>query len=282
MLAWGSVLCRSRSVGAMANSASGESVIRRVARILEAFTREHPALTPAELARAAGLSTSTAHRLATDLAAEGLLSRSEDGRFSVGARMWELAARSNPLEELRRRGLPFLEGIHAAVRQHVSLAVADVESGTVLYVERLDQHGNAAKNLGEVAARLSLTETSPGLAILAHEAPAVRARVLAAVREGHPGEGTHGAAPLLRATLAEVRRTGYARLAGVLVEENVGYAVPVFGAGNAVIGAISVVLPLAEDRPELVLPVLVAAGRGLSRAMGAERRPYSERPWMRG
>lgn len=265
----------------MANSSSGESVIRRVVRLLDAFTRERPALTPAELARAAGLSTSTAHRLATDLAAEGLLTRAEDGRFSVGARMWELAARSNPLEEFRRRGLPFLEGIHAAVRQHVSLAVADVESGTVLYVERLDQHGNVVENLGEVAARLGLTATSPGLAILAHEAPAVRERVLAVVREGHPGEGTHDAAPHLRAALADVRRTGYARLAGVLVEGNVGYAVPVFGAGNAVVGAISVVLPLAEDRPELLLPVLVAAGRGLSRAMGAERRPYGDRSWMR-
>ncbi|MDQ4489442.1 IclR family transcriptional regulator [Sinomonas sp. ASV486] len=266
----------------MANSSTGDSVIHRVARILEAFTREHPVLTPAELARAAGLSTSTAHRLATGLAAEGLLARAEDGRFSVGARMWELAARSNPLEDFRRRGLPFLEGIHAAVRQHVSLAVADVESGTVLYVERLEQHGNAVRNLGEVAARLSLTETSPGLAILAHEAPPARERALAVVREGHSGEGTHDAAPHLRATLAEVRHTGYARLAGVLVEENVGYAVPVFGPGNAVIGAISVVMPLAEDRPELVLPVLVAAGRGLSRAMGAERRPYGERAWLRG
>ena len=277
----------------MANSASGESVIHRVARIMEAFTREEPALTPAELARAAGLSTSTAHRLATDLAAEGLLARTPDGRFAVGVRLWELASRSNPLEAFRRRGLPFLEGIHAAVRQHVSLAVADLDGGTVLYVERLDQHGDAVQNLGEVASRLSLTATSPGLAILAHEAPAVRERILAAVESGERAAGeragghapssapAHDAVPGLRALLAEVRRTGYCRLAGVLVEENVGYAVPVFGEGNAVIGAISVVLPVAEDRPELVLPVLVAAGRGLSRAMGAERRPYAERAWLR-
>ncbi len=269
----------------MANSVSGESVIGRVTRILEAFTREQPALTSAELARAAGLSTSTAHRLATDLAAEGLLARTADGRFAVGARMWELASRSNPLEDFRRRGLPFLEGIHAAVRQHASLAVADLEGGTVLYVERLDQHGNAVKNLGEVAARLALTSTSTGLAILAFEAPDARERVLAAEEAGEPlgpAGSAHDAAPRLRAALAEVRRTGYCRLAGVLVEENVGYAVPVFGPGNAVIGAISVVMPLAEERAELVVPVLVSAGRGLSRSMGAERRPYGERAWLRG
>ncbi|MDR6620427.1 IclR family transcriptional regulator [Sinomonas atrocyanea] len=264
----------------MANSASGESVIRRVVRVMEAFTRERPSLTSAELARATGLSTSTAHRLAAGLAAEGLLARTEDGRFAVGARMWELAARSNPLEEFRRRGLPFLEGVHAAVRQHVALAVPDLESGTVLYIERLDQHGNAEGNLGEVAARLALTGTSTGLAILAHQEPGVRERVIAAAAAS-PEPSAHDAGPHLRATLAEVRRTGYSRLVGALGEDNVGYAVPVFGAGRAVIGAVSVVMPRDEDRAELVLPVLVAAGRGLSRAMGAERRPYGVGAWMR-
>ena len=58
-----------------------------------------------------------------------------------------------------------------------------------------------------------------------------------------------------------------------------GYTVPDFGAGRAVIGAVSVVMPRNEDRAELVLPVLVAAGRGLSRAMGAERRPYGVGAW---
>lgn len=255
----------------MANSASGESVIRRVAQIMGAFTRARPVLTSSDLARATGLSTSTAHRLASELAREGLLDRDEAGRFVVGDRLWELAARSNPLEEFRRKGLPFFEGIHAAVRQHVSLAVPDIDDGTVLYVERLDQFGNAVMNLGEVAARLGITSTSPGLAILAYEPSEVRERfILASADDGGPG---------LRATLAEVRRSGFCRLAGALIEGNVGYGVPVFGPGNAVMGAVSVVLPLAEDRPDLVVPVLISAGRGLSRAMGAGKRPYSATPF---
>ena len=69
-------------------------------------------------------------------------------------------------------------------------------------------------------------------------------------------------------------------MAGVLVPENTAYAVPVFGEGNSVIGAIAVVLPTAHENPQLILPVLVAAGRGLSRTMGAERRPYGTRPWL--
>ena len=69
-------------------------------------------------------------------------------------------------------------------------------------------------------------------------------------------------------------------MAGVLVAENTAFAVPVFGEGHSVIGAIAVVVPSAEENPGLILPVLVAAGRGLSRTMGAERRPYGTRPWL--
>ena len=46
------------------------------------------------------------------------------------------------------------------------------------------------------------------------------------------------------------------------------------------IGAIAVVFRLRMRTPGLILPVLVAAGRGLSRTMGAERRPYGTRPWL--
>ncbi|MDR7082500.1 DNA-binding IclR family transcriptional regulator [Arthrobacter ginsengisoli] len=262
----------------MANSASGESVIQRVVKILNAFSKDQPRLSLGELVRATGMSSSTAHRLANDLVASGLLNRGATGDYGVGMKMWELAARSNPAEEIRRRGLPFLEGVHAAVRQQVALAIPDVESGTVLYVEQLDQHGTAT-NLAAVAGRLGIHSTSPGLAMMAHMPHAVQERFLAGpLEKTTPATETDPAR--LRAHLALIRERGYVRMTGVLVPENTAYAVPVFGEGNSVIGAISVVLPTVHDDPQLILPVLVAAGRGLSRTMGAERRPYGTRPWL--
>lgn len=263
----------------MANSESGESVIDRVVKILSAFSKDAPLLTMSELARSTGLPGSTAHRLASDLLAAGLLERDTDGRFGVGAKMWELAARSNPVEEFRRRGLPVLEGIHAAVRQHVSLAVPRFENFTVLYVERLDQHGSAVI-LSEVAGRLDAHNTSPGLAMMAHAPLEVQNRLLSTELE-QTTAATETDPARIRAHLALIRERGFARLAGVLVADNVSYAVPVLGPANAVIGAVSVVAPLSEDAPELIIPVLVAAGRTLSRTMGAERRPYGSRPWLR-
>lgn len=262
----------------MANSASGESVIQRVVKILDAFSRGNPRLTLAELVRITGMSSSTAHRLANDLVDSGLLNRSDAGDYGVGVKMWELASRSNPLEEFRRRGLPFLEGVHAAVRENVSLSVPDIESGSVLYLERLDRHGTVL-NLADVAGRLDIHNTSSGLAMMAHMPRHVQERFLAGpLQKTTPATETDPVK--IRAHLALIRERGYVRLAGVLVPENTAYSVPVFGEGNSVIGAIAVVVPTVEEKPQVILPVLVAAGRGLSRTMGAERRPYGTRPWL--
>jgi DNA-binding IclR family transcriptional regulator len=262
----------------MANSASGESVIQRVVKIMDAFTKGHPRLTLSDLVRSTGLSSTTVHRLAADLVESGLLERGETGDYGVGMKMWELASRSNPVEEFRRRGLPFLEGVHAAVRENVSLSIPDVEAGSILYVEQLDRHGTAL-NLAEVAGRLDIHTTSSGLAMLAHMPGYIQYRFLTG-KLAKVTDATETDPARIRAHLALIRERGYARLTGILVPENTAYAVPVFGQGNSVIGAIAVVIPTAEDDPAVTLPVLVAAGRGLSRTMGAERRPYGARSWL--
>lgn len=262
----------------MANSSSGESVVKRFVKIMDAFSRERPRLPLKDLVRITGMSSSTVHRLAADLVGLGLLERGGAGDYGVGMRMWELASRSNPLEDFRRRGLPFLEGVHAAVRENVSLSIPDIETGSVLYLERLDQHGTVL-NLADFASRLDIHTTSSGMAMLAYLPGFLQDRFLAGeLEKTTPVAETDPAR--LRAQLALIRERGYARMAGVLVPENTAYAVPVFGPGNTAIGAIAVVVPSREDRPQTILPVLVAAGHGLSGTMGAGRRPYGSRPWL--
>lgn len=263
----------------MANSSSGESVVERVITVLNAFDRNTPRMTMSALARATGLPASTVHRLATELCDVGFLERDDDGRVGIGARMWEIASRSNPLEQFRRRGTPVLEGIQEAVRQDVSLSVPAFENFTVLYVERLDKHGTV-KNLAEVAGRLAMHSTSAGLAMLAHAPQHIQEAFLTGqIPKTSPRTETNPAR--LRAQLAEIRERGFARLAGDLVAENVGYSVPVRGTVNQVIGAITVVTSQSEDHHQLIIPVLAAAGRSLSRLMGSEHRPYSARRWSK-
>ena len=261
----------------MANSPSGESVVDRIIKLLSAFERNTPKLSMSELARQTDLPTSTTHRLASELWNAGFLDRDDEGKFGIGVRMWELAARSNPLEEFRQRGLPVMEGIQEAVRQHVSLSVPSYEDFTVLYLERLDKHGSAV-NLAEVAGRLDMYSTSAGLAMLAFAPHATRDQFLAGpLQRSAPGEIDSAR---LRAQLAQYRERGFVRLAGVLVKENVAYSVPVLGPGSEVLGALTVVTPLVEEDAQMTIPVLVAAGRSLSRSMGSERRPYGARSWL--
>lgn len=261
----------------MANSRSGESVVERVLKVLSAFERSKPRMTMSALARETGLPTSTAHRLAAELCDAGFLDRDDDGQVGIGVRMWELASRSNPLEEFRQRGRPVLEGIQEAVRQDVSLSVPRFENFTVLYVERLDKHGSV-NNLAEVAGRLNMHSTSAGLAMLANAAHHIQEDFLTGdIPQCSPR--TETSPGRLRAQFAEIRERGFARLAGDLVEENVGYSVPVKGHGNQVLGAITVVTSQTEDNHQLIVPVLAAAGRSLSRLLGSEHRPYSARRW---
>ena len=61
-------------------------VLAKISAILDAFTLERPSMTAAEIRRATGIPTSTAHRLLANLVEHGFLDRVGDD-YSIGARM---------------------------------------------------------------------------------------------------------------------------------------------------------------------------------------------------
>ena len=68
----------------MANSGSGDSVVDRVVRLLEAFPEGSDALQLSELADRAGLPLTTAHRLVRHLAGHGLVELGDGGSARRG------------------------------------------------------------------------------------------------------------------------------------------------------------------------------------------------------
>ncbi|UAL31149.1 helix-turn-helix domain-containing protein [Nocardioides rotundus] len=80
----------------MARSASGESVLERVVRILDAFGPDSPALQISQIASRAQLPLSTTSRLVDKLVRQGLLRRDGQRRIRVGVRLWELGQRASP------------------------------------------------------------------------------------------------------------------------------------------------------------------------------------------
>ena len=159
----------------MANSASGDSVVDRVVRIITAFPEGVSVLQLSELAARAELPLTTAHRLVRQLAVHGLLETGEGGSVRLGLRLWELVNRKSPTLALRQAAMPFMEDIQHVLSQNVNLAVLD--SGEALFVERLSRRGSVA-NRAQIAGRLPVHVSSAGLALMSHQPRSVQAEYL--------------------------------------------------------------------------------------------------------
>jgi DNA-binding IclR family transcriptional regulator len=247
----------------VARTPTGESVLARAVRVLDAFTADEPALTVGEIARRSGLHVATASRLVGELVAHGLLERGPGRQVRIGVRLWELGARASSTVSLRDAAMPFLEDVHAIVGHHVQLGVWDGED--VLFVERLSAR-DAVVNYSRIAGRLPLTTSSSGVVLLAHAPREVQERVLAQPLRPVTPAG-FGAAGQLRAALAEVRRTQAAVLDGHQHPDATGVAVPVRDGRGEVVAALSVIVP-NDGRGAPLVPLLHTTARGITRALG--------------
>jgi DNA-binding IclR family transcriptional regulator len=246
---------------------TGESVVARVVRVVEAFGLDDGSLTVTDIARRSRLHVATASRLIEELVGSGWLER-EDRRVRVGVRLWEVASRASPTVGLREAAMPFMEDLHAVIGHHTQLGVMD--GGEVLFIERLTAPG-AAVNFTRIAGRLPLHASSSGLVLLAHSSREKQERVV-----GEPltlfTDRTLSTGRALREELAEVRKQGYAFCAGHIHPSTTGIAVPVRASAQAVVAALSVVVP-NDAAAHALIPALQAAGRGISRVLAHSATP---------
>ncbi|AOY73643.1 IclR family transcriptional regulator [Arthrobacter sp. ZXY-2] len=244
----------------MANSASGDSVVDRVVRVIAAFPEGVTTLQLAEVAERASLPLSTAHRLVRQLSDHGLLDLGPGGTVRLGLRLWELVNRNSPTLALRQAAMPFMEDIQQVLNQNVNLAV--LEGWEALFVERLSRRGSVT-NRAQVAGRMPVHISSAGLALMAHQPRELQAEYLRHF-EDPSGKVT---SDVVRHLLAESARQGYAQLAGVVDPDTWGIAVPVMNGKRRAVAALGVVVPLAEVRLQALVPALQTAARGISRRL---------------
>ncbi|WP_347111074.1 IclR family transcriptional regulator [Paenarthrobacter sp. S56] len=248
----------------MANSPSGESVISRVVRLVEAFDDGHRTMSVAALSRRSGLPVTTTYRLVDELLAEGLLEREANADVRIGTKLWELASRSSRMMGLREAALPFMEDVQSVVQHSTTLGILD--SDEVLYIERIGSRESMV-DITKVAGRLPVHGTSSGLVLLAHSPAAYQELFLSRPLQKFT-DSTLTESSELRRHLAQIRQQGFAVMPGIIVPESSGIAVPVHGPSNAVIAALSVVVPRNEEDASSRVPVLMAAARGISRSLG--------------
>jgi DNA-binding IclR family transcriptional regulator len=243
----------------------GETVTARVLRVLAAFSADRPELALTELSRRAELPLTTTHRLVRELTQWGALERAEDGRYRVGLRLWEVGALAPRGLGLRESAMPFLEDLYEVTKQNVQLAVLD--GAEVVYLERLSGRG-AVNVITRVGGRLPLHATGVGLVLLAHADAELQEQVLAAPLKRFTPK-TMCVPDEVRRALADVHRTGVAISEGQIELIALSVAAPVRGRRGEVVAALSVVVPAETSDARAYVPVVRAAARGISRALGA-------------
>jgi len=248
---WGAVATESRP-----------SVTSRVLALLGAFDEHRPRLTLTELARAADLPVSTAHRLVGELQAWDAVERDADGRYVVGRRLWKLGTLAPVARELREASLPAMQDLYEATHENVQIAVR--EGRTALYVERI--HGKASVPvLSRPGVPLPLHATGVGKVLLAY---APREVVEQCVEDLTPiTRYTITERGRMLRELASVRRLGYARTVEEMGYGTCSLAVPVLGPDDEV--AASLALVTRTVRKDLVkfVPALQVAAASITRRM---------------
>lgn len=166
--------------------------------------------------------------------------------------------------------MPFVEDVQVAARQHVLLSV--LEGNDAPFIERLPPPGSVG-NLVQIGDRLPVHASSSALVMVAFTPPTRQEAVLALPMQRYTHR-TFVNPRRLRQALADVRRDGYLIAEGHVTLSTTSVAVPIRGSRGEVVrhgrrGA------SRGAQPRHLIPMLLAASRGISRTLGAPMPPQS-------
>ena len=239
-------------------------VIDRAAALLDALGREGGAASLKVLSADAQLHPSTAARILTSLMAHGYVEREGSGRYKLGVRLLQLAAKVGTQLDVRRVAPPVMEWLRDQVGETVNLSLRDRDE--VVYVERVTS-SQMMRVEQVVGSRAPLHVTAVGKLFLGVEGDSkVRSYAL---RTGLPQYTRFSIrdAETLVAKAREAVSRGFAfddeeaelgvGCIGVLVRDAQGEAV----------AGLSVSAPRERRRDEWV-PLVQEAGRRLSERLG--------------
>lgn len=218
-------------------SPSGAQVVGRLAELLRALSATMPrGAGTSVLARAAGISRPTAHRLLASLAVQGFVDRDPGGSWLLGPELYLLgavAAERYDITELAREHVTAL----AAVTGESAFLSARRGNETVCLLREDGSFPIRSFVLFE-GKRFPLGVASAGIAILSFLPTDTVERYLAEVSLEDEFGPSH-AAEALRTRIAETRARGYAVNPGLVVEGSWGMGAAVFDRAGSPAWALS-------------------------------------------
>jgi DNA-binding IclR family transcriptional regulator len=177
-----------------------DRAVARSFQLLEALARARGGARLSDLAAETGLQKSTAHRILGTLCALGYAEQDESSRYRASLKTWELGAGVVAELPIRRAAAGFLQSLHRATGETVSLTI--LSGDDVVYLEKLVAP-RPVRFLTRVGSRAPAVLTASGKAMLAVQPDA--AEVVARANARRPINVS-----AIMAELDEVRRRGYA------------------------------------------------------------------------
>lgn len=253
-----------------AKRAAGSQSLERGLDILEMIEAEGGDIGVREIARRRGLSPTIVQRLVSSLALRGYIEKNgETARYRLGPRSLALGASGE-------RGVDYVatarrELDRMAHEHQLNGFVAVLRGGRAIYLQAVQADGPVAIRVS-LGSEMPLHSTAAGKVLLASLDDAAARKLIGHRKLAAITPHTITDPAVLLASLAKVRRQGYA----TVVEENIpgilSVGAPITDRGGTVVAALSTAFPkyLDADRTlQGVIPLVTAAAQRVSRSLGA-------------
>jgi IclR family transcriptional regulator, acetate operon repressor len=147
------------------NGRSAVQSIDRAVAILRCFDAHHAALGISDIARATGLSTSTAHRLLTSMTTNRLLAQGRDKRYRPGPLLVQLGRSGAVPSSLREAARPHMVALRDEVDETVGLHEL-LPTYERAVVDQVESRQELRRHYTDIGVPIALTHGAPGKAIL--------------------------------------------------------------------------------------------------------------------
>ncbi|MFC8342664.1 IclR family transcriptional regulator [Streptomyces sp. NPDC057280] len=248
------------------------SVVERTLGVLGAFDTAHVSLTVSEISGRSQIPVATTYRIVSKLVSWGALERTEDNRYTIGLRLWELSQLAPRHSELRAAAVPAMFALRSTTRGAVLLSAREGTEGICL--ESVSGSARPLHRSWSRGHRFPLHATACGRVLLAAAGTAVQDELYGGDLRTYTERTVH-APSVLRDLVEDTRRQGYAVSDGELLDGVVEVAAPIHGGNGALLGAIGLITVgrASTAVPDAVGPLLAAARR-VSRSLAGLTSPH--------
>lgn len=234
--------------------------VEKALDVLEALANAPDGLSLPEMLKQLDRTMGELYRVVVYLAQRGYIAQDSDNdRYSLTMRLFELANQHRPTSRLIKKALPYLERISYRTDQSCHLAVLHQDSVLVLASEPSPRHAGYAVRTGAI---IPLKNTSSGPVIMAHLSSALRERFLSSFTSLERSQ--------LSTRIEAISAQGYEERESSLVHGILNISVPVFDQSGIVAAITMGYMGQVDQRtsPDQARLELIAAAQQLSQGLG--------------